>query len=835
MIFKKIGILDPQGKHLNPLNSKPFTARYAHIAENGDPDLKVHKPGNGWAHFTVYKDRNNFFKNIIENQVVIIVSGTGTGKSVIFPKLLLHYFDYKKTVIMTIPTKKAVESTARYGALCMDVNYKDEIAMRTGDDNHENDPDKTKILYATDGFVSGLISSDEYLDRFHGIIIDEAHTRGTNIDILLRKVTAIAKVRKEFRIIVMSATIDPKPFQTYFDSHNLSNALMEYTGKKSNFPINNDFNTKELSINDLQGQPFLDKINEILLNTEDENILGFVTSENKGESCKKKLYQMIEKNIDKYKNIPWIGVLGGKTPDDEKKKCLGMIPTSELKPGKYGKYKRRVIFATPAIEFSVTFNDNMNHVVESGVSFQVIYDYNLNCNVLKTDFVYKSNIHQRCGRTGRKQPGTCYRMYTKAKYDSFGEFEPPGILRSDIHNEVISLLNMKSIGNFKKCNEYLDSMLSPVPQINKKVIFNSLLEHNIMNTKGELTKIGKFLELIPLNVGFTTKKMLLISYYFNCLPEIMILSSMLQIIKNFNEIFNNKVPDTFKGNNKEKNREEIIIKNKNLKKFNHSSGDHITLINMYQKLMVLEEEEKKIYCEKNNINFKIIKKIDEVFYDLYLNWDEDNKTNINKIFPLIIYGNFFKVENHPTFKKNKLNVDNLILTKPDLIKNIKGGSNKFDYKNLKKKIKVDLEKRTKKKKQIQDKKKSFKKPNNKNVNKKDTKKLYEILQKINLINQEDKKTLKLSDNVNDNILACIFYSNITNIGISSDNQNGYLIKNRNNIDVDLFKSTSVLNLFKNKPEFIVFHSINYSMKNYSLDIVSKIDRKIINMVLDNKI
>ena len=105
MIFKKIGILDPKGKHLNPLNNKPFTARYAHIAENGSPDLKEHKPGNGWAHYTVYKDRNNFFQNIIENQVVIIVSGTGTGKSVMFPKLLLHYFDYKKTIIMTIPTK----------------------------------------------------------------------------------------------------------------------------------------------------------------------------------------------------------------------------------------------------------------------------------------------------------------------------------------------------------------------------------------------------------------------------------------------------------------------------------------------------------------------------------------------------------------------------------------------------------------------------------------------------------------------------------------------------------------------------------------------------------
>jgi HrpA-like RNA helicase len=834
MLFKKVGILDPEGKYPNPLTGRPFTERYKHIAETGSPNVKGSNPGNGWAHSTIYKDRNNFFKNAIENQVIIVVSGTGTGKTVMFPKLLSHYFDYKKSIIITMPTRKAVGGAATYAAMCMDVEYKKEVAMRTGEDDHEDDPENTKLLYATDGFVSGLISSDEYLERFHGILIDEVHTRGTNIDILLRKVTEIAKVRKDFRIVVMSATIDPKPFIDYFNLHNLSNVLMEYTGKKSNFPVKDVFYHKELPLMQIQGKDYIEKINQLLLETDGENILAFVTAESQGESLKKKIMTIIEKDIDKYKDVPWIGVLGGKTQEEEKNKCLGNTPTHEIKPGKYGPYKRRLIFATNAIEFSVTFGDTLNYVIDNGIKFSVTYNYELNCTVLGNAFVQQSNIHQRCGRTGRKAPGTCYRMYTKQKYDAFGKFEPPAILKEDIHNVIINLMSMKTIGTFKKCNEYLDSMLTPVPQTTKKVIFSSLLEHNLMNTKGELTKIGKFLSIVPLNVDFNLKKMLLVAYYFNCLAEIMVLIAVLQNTKNLGEIFNNRVPDTFEGNYQEKQREETIIKAKNLKKFAHSSGDHITLIKLYMKLITIDEDEKELYCKENNINYNTIKRIDETYYDLYLNWDDDNKMNIHKIFPLIIYGNFFNVPNHPTLSNRKTKIANLLMLKPKMFE-MRGGSNKYDFKKLQKQIKVKSRSHKKKKKQF-DKKKSFKKQNNYPLPiKKNKEELYSILNKINLINQSEEKIIELSDDTVDNILACVVYSNITNLGIRSDNETGYLLKNRKDVDVNIYSSTTVLNLYKNPSDFIVFNKLNLSNNQFSIDFVSKINKKIINMVLDKKI
>ena len=113
-----------------------------------------------------------------------------------------------------------------------------------------------------------------------------------------------------------------------------------------------------------------------------------------------------------------------------------------MAPGPYGPYVRTVIFSTPVIEFGVTFDNNLVLVIESGIAWQVYYDYKLNCIVMGNDYVAQSNIAQRCGRVGRNAPGTCYAMYTKKKYDSLKVFEDPKIITSAIDKEMLDILNI---------------------------------------------------------------------------------------------------------------------------------------------------------------------------------------------------------------------------------------------------------------------------------------------------------------------------------------------------------------------------------------------------------
>ena len=92
MLFKKVGILDPEGENLNPFTNKPYSALYKHIAENSAPNLKIINPKGGWRYMKTYIDRNIIFEKFMKYQATICVLGTGVGKTVVIPKLLSHYF-----------------------------------------------------------------------------------------------------------------------------------------------------------------------------------------------------------------------------------------------------------------------------------------------------------------------------------------------------------------------------------------------------------------------------------------------------------------------------------------------------------------------------------------------------------------------------------------------------------------------------------------------------------------------------------------------------------------------------------------------------------------------
>ena len=173
-----VGILDPYGIYKNPLTGEQFSNKYRELAI-GTNESK------GWQTQLTYKQRFDFFKMLVKNQVVLVIAGTGVGKTVIIPKLMSHYFGYQKSIIVSIPTRKAVISAAGYGALCMDVENGQEVGYAIGGEKKMNS--KTKILYATDGYVKSYIGNPENADMpdYDGIIIDEAHLRSERIDVLL--------------------------------------------------------------------------------------------------------------------------------------------------------------------------------------------------------------------------------------------------------------------------------------------------------------------------------------------------------------------------------------------------------------------------------------------------------------------------------------------------------------------------------------------------------------------------------------------------------------------------------------------------------------------------
>ena len=68
--MKKIGILDTEGKELNPLTGTEYTPQYL-------KNVEKHK----WNKLPMYTQikPQKIIKSIIDNQVIILESGTGSG------------------------------------------------------------------------------------------------------------------------------------------------------------------------------------------------------------------------------------------------------------------------------------------------------------------------------------------------------------------------------------------------------------------------------------------------------------------------------------------------------------------------------------------------------------------------------------------------------------------------------------------------------------------------------------------------------------------------------------------------------------------------------------
>lgn len=118
-------------------------------------------------------------------------------------------------IACTQPRRVAAMSVAQRVADEMDVKLGQEVgySIRFEDNTSPN----TFLKYMTDGMLLREAMSDPLLTRYSAVILDEAHERTLNTDILMGLLKEVCRKRKDLQVVVMSATLDAGKFQKYFD------------------------------------------------------------------------------------------------------------------------------------------------------------------------------------------------------------------------------------------------------------------------------------------------------------------------------------------------------------------------------------------------------------------------------------------------------------------------------------------------------------------------------------------------------------------------------------------------------------------------------------------
>src|SRR4051812_5236045 len=152
---------------------------------------------------------------IRDHQVVVVAGETGSGKTTQLPKMCLElgrgvrgaigHTQPRRLAARTVAERIADELRVPLGAA---VGY----AVRFSDRSSED----TLVRVMTDGLLLAEVKRDPLLRRYDTIVVDEAHERSLNIDFLLGVVKRILPRRPDLKLIITSATIDPRRFAAHF-------------------------------------------------------------------------------------------------------------------------------------------------------------------------------------------------------------------------------------------------------------------------------------------------------------------------------------------------------------------------------------------------------------------------------------------------------------------------------------------------------------------------------------------------------------------------------------------------------------------------------------------
>ncbi|EMR08041.1 hypothetical protein PNEG_03483 [Pneumocystis murina B123] len=532
------------------------------------------------SNLPIILEEQQIMEAIFNNLCVVICGETGSGKTTQIPQFLFEagfgndQSDTPGMIGVTQPRRVAAISMANRVAYELG-ELGEKVAYQVRFDT--NIKCSTAIKFMTDGILLHELSSDFLLRKYSVIIIDEAHERTINTDILIGVLSRVLKLRKEMsmeensnvkslKLIIMSATLRIDDFINNNKLFNPPPVLIKIAARQ--YPVSIHFSRKTVHLN------YVEKSFEIVCKIHRKLPSGAILVFLTGQDEIKYMCKLLSRTFPQEKIMQSTTRLSVKFPtkegsleaediefdvfnedkvnlfeeddvdmDNEDEynfdmpldtlenipNTLKVVPLYSLLPTEeqlkvfepVPKGIRLCVIATNVAETSLTI-PNIRYVVDCGKVKERIYDEISGVQSFNIQWISKASADQRSGRAGRTGPGHCYRLYSSAFFDrEFLVYSKPEILRMPIEGVVLKMksMNIDNILNFP--------FPTPPEESSLKKAIDLLMFLGALDKQHRITNLGKVMSLFPLAPRYA--KMLIIGQQHECLPYIIAIVSALSV------------------------------------------------------------------------------------------------------------------------------------------------------------------------------------------------------------------------------------------------------------------------------------------------------------------
>jgi len=439
---------------VNPLTGKAYSKKYFDI-------LRKRRTLPCWS------QKEAFLKMMEENQVVVLVGETGSGKTTQMPQFLFEAgYAEKGLIAVTQPRRVAAMSVAARVADEMDVQLGQQVGYLIRFEDMTSA--QTAVKYMTDGMLLRECMTDSTMAAYSVIVLDEAHERTLSTDVLFGLLKGVLLRRPDLKVLVMSATLDEKKFQTYFNNA----PLMSVSGRM--FPVEVFYSLKPTKDYVMEA---VDCVVNIHRYEGEGDVLVFLTGEEEIETACANIYSELADDPNPITILPLYSSL----PPKDQRKIFDTVKG------------RKIVIATNIAETSITI-DGVVFVVDPGFSKQKVYNARTHAETLLVSPISRAAAMQRSGRAGRTKSGKCFRLYTRISYENeLLEVTYPEILRTNLATAILLLfkLGIEDVVHF-------DFMDPPSPESLMRAL-DLLHLLGAVNDECELQEIGQQLAEFPLD------------------------------------------------------------------------------------------------------------------------------------------------------------------------------------------------------------------------------------------------------------------------------------------------------------------------------------------------